>query len=100
MHYSQHGGALLASILVFVYTLYMWYYLNDAEKCDKYLKKQDRDFRQAAKWITLASLILSGISLAWNGMMFFSGAWSAGRAYYGRGGYGGYSNMGGGVDMM
>ena len=89
---AHYGGGLVASLLVFVYTLYMMYYLTNAEKCDKYMKKQDQDFRKASLIITWISLVLSGISLLASFIMFVKGTW---QGYGPGGGYnqGYYSNM-------
>lgn len=100
---THYGGGFIASLLVFVYTLYMHFYLRNAEKCDKYMKEQDRQFRKVAYIVTWISLILSGLALAISGLMLFGAATAAGRSYWNRRGSmpglyasNSYSNM----DMM
>lgn len=54
---------LIVNVLVLTYNIYMLTFLNNTEKYDKVMKKQDRNFRKAAVVITWIMVILTGLSV-------------------------------------
>ena len=60
---SNYLWGLVGAVVALMYTVYMFLYLNHARKCDQYLSHRDAEFRRVAWWVTLVSMILSGLSV-------------------------------------
>jgi uncharacterized membrane protein len=56
---AQYLWGLVSALIALAYTVYMFVYITDAKKCDKYMKKKDVQFRKVAWWVTLFTMILS-----------------------------------------
>jgi hypothetical protein len=65
---------VIFGVLTLVYGIFMLMYLNRAEKCDKFMKDQDRTFRKIAVVVTWVAVILQGLGVLGGLISLMSGS--------------------------